>query len=98
MKYSKYQILAYSHRYNQDTDAVEKVEELVTVTAQYSEEAEATAKQTAYNGQYTIEDDGRPEPAPAPTGDPVTWDELDAAYQAGYEEGYTEGVNGAYDQ
>ena len=30
--------------------------------------------------------------------DPVTWDELDAAYQAGYQEGYTEGVNSAYDK
>lgn len=37
-------------------------------------------------------------PEPVPAGDAVTWDELDAAYQAGYEEGYTEGVNGAYDQ
>lgn len=27
----------------------------------------------------------------------VTWDDLDAAYQAGYEDGYTEGVNSAYD-
>ena len=30
--------------------------------------------------------------------DPVTWDELDKAYQEGYHEGYTEGVNTAYDQ
>lgn len=30
--------------------------------------------------------------------DPVTWDELDKAYQEGYAEGYTEGVNTAYDQ
>ena len=37
-------------------------------------------------------------PAPAPAGEPVTWEELDEAYQAGYEEGYTEGVNSAYDQ
>ena len=30
--------------------------------------------------------------------EPITWDDLDAAYQAGYHEGYTEGVNSAYDQ
>lgn len=29
---------------------------------------------------------------------PVTWDELDAAYQTGYEDGYKEGVNSAYDE
>lgn len=37
-------------------------------------------------------------PDPVPSGDPVTWDALDEAYQAGYNEGYTEGVNSAYDQ
>lgn len=42
--------------------------------------------------------DGKFAPEPVPTGEPVTWDELDAAYEAGYAEGYTEGVNGAYDQ
>lgn len=45
-------------------------------------------KNEAYNGEYIVEDDGRPDPAP--TGDPVTWDELDTAYQ--------KGVNSAYDQ
>lgn len=63
----------------------------------YSEDNLEIAKQEAWNGEYTIEDDGEPEPDPTPTAEPVTWDELDAAYQAGYDEGYTEGVNGAYD-
>lgn len=44
----------------------------------------------------TIEVSGEFDTDPVPTGEPVTWDELDAAYTAGYEEGYTEGVNGAY--
>jgi hypothetical protein len=44
------------------------------------------------------EETNKPEPDPAPASEAVTWDELDAAYQAGYAEGYTEGVNGAYDQ
>lgn len=56
----------------------------------------AVALREAYNGEYTVDDDGRPEPAPEM--DTVTWDELDVAYQTGYDEGYTEGVNSAYDQ
>ena len=60
----------------------------------YSAESEKIAQREAYDGKSTVEDDGLPEPVPA--GEPVTWDELDAAYTAGYEEGYTEGVNGAY--
>ena len=39
------------------------------------------AQEEAYNGEYTIEGEFDPEPAPA--GDPVTWAELDAAYQEG---------------
>lgn len=33
----------------------------------YSEENEAIAKAEAHNGEYTIEDDGEPEPAAEPT-------------------------------
>ena len=55
--------------------------------------AECTAEEIAEQ-----EEANKPEPTPAPAGDAVTWDELDAAYQAGYAEGYTEGVNRAYDQ
>ena len=69
---------------------------LSSVELGYSEANIAIAEKEAYNG-YTIEDDGQPEPGPAPTEDSV-WDELDAAYTAGYTEGYTEGVNNAYDQ
>ena len=47
-------------------------------------------------GEIIVE--GEFDPELVPTGEPVTWDELDAAYQAGYDAGYTEGVNGAYDQ
>ena len=31
----------------------------------WSEENEAIAKRESYNGEYTIEDDGMPEPAPS---------------------------------
>ena len=64
----------------------------------YSESNLELAKAEAHNGEYEVYDDGQPEPEPTPAGEAVTWDELDAAYQAGYAEGYTEGVTGAYDQ
>ena len=53
----------------------------------WTEVNEEIAKEEAYKGEYTIEDDGKPEPEPAPSGDSAVWDELDAAYQEGYREG-----------
>lgn len=50
-------------------------------TLGWSETAEEIAKREAYNGEYTIEDDGVLEPE-SPTESSV-WDELDAAYQEG---------------
>ena len=35
----------------------------------YNEANEEIAKQDAYNGEYTIEDDGQPEPTVEPTAD-----------------------------
>ena len=61
----------------------------------WNETNEEIAKKEADNGEYTVEDNGQPEPAPA---EESVWDELDGAYQEGYAEGYTEGVNSAYDQ
>ena len=59
-------------------------EEILTpVEMGWNEANEEIAKKEAHNGEYTIVDDGQPEPVPAPTGDVVTWDELDAAYQEG---------------
>lgn len=49
-------------------------------------------------GEIIVEGEFDPEPEIPESGDVVTWDELDAAYEAGYDEGYTEGVNSAYDQ
>lgn len=84
-------------RVNIGTEEEPKYEEvLYGKKLPYSEANLELAKKESHNGEYEIYDDG--EPAPAPVGQAVTWDELDAAYQAGYEEGYTEGVNGAYDQ
>lgn len=50
--------------------------------AEYSEEKLEQVKATAYNGEYTVYDDGQPEPETS-SGDAVTWDELDTAYQEG---------------
>jgi hypothetical protein len=90
-----------SHEVNHGTEEspdIEKVfqEKTVICTENSLEENLDFVRAEAYNGEYTIEDDGQP--APSPAGEPVTWEELDAAYQAGYNEGYTEGVNSAYDQ
>lgn len=40
---------------------------LAPVTMHYSEESLAIAKAEAYKGEYTIEDDGQPEPEAQPT-------------------------------
>lgn len=53
----------------------------VDVTATWNEINEEIAKKEAYNGEYTIEDDGQPEPE-TPSEDSV-WDELDEAFQRG---------------
>ena len=37
----------------------------------YSEANEEIAKKEAYNGEYTIEDDGQPEPVAEPTTDEI---------------------------
>lgn len=55
---------------------------LLPVEMPWSEANEAIAKAEAYNGEYTIEDDGKPEPV-APATDAPTWDELAAALQEG---------------
>ena len=38
-----------------------------TAKLSYSEENKKKAKSRAYNGEYTIEDDGQPEPVAEPT-------------------------------
>ena len=68
---------------NHGTEEEPKIEEILSpVTMGWNEANEEIAKKEAYKGEYTIEDDGKPEPEPTPSGDSV-WDELDAAYQRG---------------
>ncbi len=81
MKIIKYQFL--SCEVNHGTEEEPNIEQIILDKSMpWNEANEEIAKAEAYTGEYTIEDDGRPEPEPAPSGDSV-WDELDAAYQEG---------------
>lgn len=82
MKILKYNLCT---RVNHGTADEPKIEEVLRpVTMGWNEINEEIAKREAYNGEYTIEDDGQPEPEPTPSeGDSAVWDELDAAYQEG---------------
>jgi hypothetical protein len=69
MKKIKYQMLQ-----TVVLDGVElpKSEEyMASITIPYSEENEEIAKKEAYNGEYTIEDDGMPDPVADPTTDEI---------------------------
>lgn len=79
MKILKYNLCT---RVNHGTEEEPKIEEILyPVTMGWNEANEEIAKKEAYNGEYTIEDDGQPEPE-IPSEDSV-WDELDEAYQRG---------------
>lgn len=71
MKWIKYNIL---QRVDDDGTAV-----LVKKEVGYNAANEAVAKEEAYNGEYTVEDDGQPEPTPETS----VYDELAAAYSEG---------------
>lgn len=62
MKIIKYQICT---EVNHGTEDEPNIEQLFSgVSLGWSEANEEIAKSEAYNGEYTIEDDGKPEPAP----------------------------------
>lgn len=85
MKIIKYKICNRVNHGTEEAPAWEDVLYPVEVycTADNLEANEAIAKKEAYNGEYTIEDDGQPEPE-APQGDDTAiWDELEKAYQEG---------------
>lgn len=55
-------------RVNYGTEEEPQFEEIFSVvTMTYSEANEEIAKREAYNGEYTIKDDGEPEPEVTPT-------------------------------
>ena len=65
MKIIKYQLCT---EINHGTEDEPNIEQLFSgVTSEWSETNEKIAKAEAYNGEYTIEDDGQPEPVIPPT-------------------------------
>lgn len=62
MKVIKYRLCTEINRGTEDEPKIEQV--FSGVTSGWSEGNEKIAKEEAYNGEYTIEDDGEPEPAP----------------------------------
>lgn len=85
MKIIKYQIC---NRVNNGTEVEPAWEDVlypveIRCTAAYLEANEEIAKREAYNGEYTVEDDGQPDPEEPQSGDTEIWDELEKAYQEG---------------
>lgn len=65
-KVIKYKFL--SSEVNHGTEEQPDIEQIfLDVTMGWNEANEETAKREAYNGEYTIEDDGQPEPMAEPT-------------------------------
>lgn len=62
MKVIKYQLCTEVNHGTKDKPDIQQV--FSAVTLGWSEDNEKIAKAEAYNGDYTIEDDGEPEPAP----------------------------------
>lgn len=68
-KIIKYQ---YCSKVNRGTEESPMWEEILSdVEMGWNEVNEETAKREAYNGEYTIEDDGQPEPVAEPTADEI---------------------------
>lgn len=63
MKVIKYQLCTEVNHGTEDEPKIEQV--FSAVTLGWSEANEKIAKAEAYEGEYTIEDDGEPEPAPS---------------------------------
>ena len=62
MKVIKYQLCTEANHGTEDEPNIEQI--FSSVTLGWSEANETIAKEEAYNGEYTVEDDGEPEPAP----------------------------------
>ena len=63
MKLIKYRVMS---EVNRGTDAEPQIEQVISGDRwlTFSDKNLEIVKATAYNGEYTIEDDGRPEPPP----------------------------------
>ena len=65
MKIIKYNLCT---KVNYGTEEEPQIEEILSPVAMgWNETNEEIAKHEAYNGEYTIEDDGQPEPVPQQT-------------------------------
>ena len=67
MKVIKYQLCTEVNHGTEDEPKIEQV--FSAVTLGWSEANEKIAQAEAHNGEYTIEDDGEPEPVIPPTND-----------------------------
>ena len=65
MKLLKYQLMTEINHGTDDEPKIEKI--LYPVEMGWNETNEEIAKREAYNGEYTIEDDGQPEPEVTPS-------------------------------
>lgn len=63
MKKLIYRVEGYTFVYDPETQEEKRYLSLATVTKENPSEADIEqAEQIAYNGEYTVEDDGQPEP------------------------------------
>lgn len=62
MKVLKYRLMTEVNHGTEEHPDIQQIFSEVTIS--WSESNEQIAKAEAYNGEYTIEDDGKPEPAP----------------------------------
>ena len=69
MKVLKYRLMTEVNHGTEEQPNIEQV--FSDVTLGWSEANEELAKREAYNGEYTIEDDGELEPEPEPSTDEV---------------------------
>jgi hypothetical protein len=65
MKVIKYNLFTKVNRGTEENPQFEEI--LFPVTMGWNEANEEIAKREAHNGEYTIEDDGKPEPVAEPT-------------------------------
>lgn len=67
MKKLIYRVEGYTFVYDPETQEEKRYLSLATVTKENPSEADIEqAEQIAYNGEYTVEDDGQPEPEATP--------------------------------
>lgn len=69
MKILKYNLCTIVNHGTEEEPQIEEI--FFPVTMGWNEANEEIAKREAYNGEYTIEDDGQPEPVSEPTTDDI---------------------------